>query len=246
MKQPLTYEEILTVCRDINEKYMPDDSSFYDKIDELLQDEESSADELVLQAYLQLLKTLDNEIEKIEAKADIKPTCFIGCAHCCYFPIIVTKLEAKIILQHIKHLPEDERQGILNHLKRYFEEQQPEIESACQLDFQENPDFKHQYIAKQLPCPMLDTKTNTCVAYEARPTPCRTYLNYASPKVCADNLVPKEPFSYEFLHEYYFQALNELIQALLYGGEEMKTLNYPDDLFEYDYLPNHLKRELNL
>ncbi|OEH92969.1 hypothetical protein BFG57_14400 [Bacillus solimangrovi] len=223
---------------------MPDESTFYEKVDELLQDEEHDADQLVVIAYRELLKSLDQQIEVIEEQVNISPTCFKGCAFCCYFPIIVTKLEAKVILSHINSLPAEDRKSVLAHLNQYFLEHENKMNEVCSLDFHEDPDFKKKYITQQLPCPMLNTKTNTCVAYKARPTPCRTYLNYGSPQVCANNLVPKEPFSYEFLHEYYFQAFNELIQVLLSNGEEINTINYPDDLFEYDYLPNHLKREL--
>ncbi|MEK4166079.1 MULTISPECIES: YkgJ family cysteine cluster protein [Anoxybacillus] len=60
---------------------------------------------------------------------------------------------------------------------------------------------------EQLPCIFLNRETNTCFVYEVRPMPCRTYLNYCSPNVCAESYMPDEPFSYEFLYEFYIYKL---------------------------------------
>lgn len=87
---------------------------------------------------------------------------------------------------------------------------------------------------------MLDPETQLCMAYEVRPIPCRTYLNYSDPKVCAENHMPKEPFSYEFLYTYYFGAINELVQALYENGEDV-FVDYPSDAWSYDYLPAWVK-----
>ncbi|WP_243293135.1 YkgJ family cysteine cluster protein [Bacillus sp. FJAT-47783] len=181
---------------------------------------------------------MDEEIEKIEQKATIKPSCLKGCAHCCYFPIIVTRGEAKLMVEYINSLPEEQRVNIYKHLDNYFTQYKEQIQGACAIDFRDDRAFKETYIQKQLPCPFLDTKTNLCKAYEVRPIPCRTYLNYCNPTVCAENDVPKEPFSYEFLYSFYMQALNEVLQELV--EEEEFPFDYPNDFITYDYLPNLL------
>ncbi|MGG3999666.1 hypothetical protein [Anoxybacillus kestanbolensis] len=61
------------------------------------------------------------------------------------------------------------------------------------------------------------------------------YLNYCSPNVCAESYLPDEPFSYEFLYEFYIEALHDFIQTFVYEGEDV-GIDYPDDLFDMDYL----------
>ncbi len=244
MKSHLTYNDIVKICKQINEKHLPDDGPFAEKVNNLLEqyDEETPL-QFILKAFRELLKLVDSEIHQIEQKVDIRPTCAKGCAHCCYFPIITTKLEAKLMMEYIHRLPTKEREDVLEHLTTYFQTNQEKLQKVCSIDFTEDVHFKEKYISEQVACPFLDLKTNTCKVYEVRPIPCRTYLNYGNPRVCADSYIPDEPFSYEFFYEYYMQALNELIQELLYNGEEL-DFDYPDDVFTFDYLPVFLQQEL--
>ena len=235
----LTYEEMLKICEKINEKFIPNGESFLEKVDELFDiDEPVTFQNFMVTTLKELLKVVDEEINKIEEYVNIKPSCYKGCAYCCYFPIIVTKAEAKLMVEYIHSLPKQKQQQIWNHINQYFESYSDKISEACSLNFQDDRFFKETYIRKQLPCPFLDTKTNTCLVYEVRPIPCRTYLNYCHPSVCAENDVPKEPFSYEFVYAFYMQALNEVIQELT--EEEEFDFDYPNDLITYDYLPNLL------
>lgn len=243
MEKFLSYQEILKKCDLLNEDYQINEAYFFDIIDKIYQGDHST-DEVVKEGFQQLLKQVDVEINKMEAHVDMKPTCFKGCAFCCYFPIIVTKLEAKTMIRTIQDWPAERKNKIVAHLEQYFEKYEGSLAELMELDFEDNPDLKYKYISKQVPCPMLDTETNTCIAYEIRPIPCRTYLNYADPKVCATNLVPKEPFSYEFLYEFYMGALNELFQALYEDGEEL-FVEYPEDVWAYNYLPAWLKELQN-
>lgn len=247
LNKHLTYTEIQEVCKKINEKFLPDGEAFMEKVDQLLEEnEDQTAKGIMLKALPDLLKLVDSETEKIEENVSIKPSCFKGCAYCCYFPIIVTRLEAKLMIEYIKQLPSERSESIVSHLKDYFKNNNTRIEEVCSLDFHEDLQFKDKYISKQLPCPMLNLETNACMAYEVRPIPCRTYLNYGSPDVCADNLIPKEPFSYEFFHGFYIESLNELLQTFFYNGEEVEGVHYPEDMMEYNYLPILLKEELGL
>jgi uncharacterized protein len=244
LKEYLTYDDIVKICEQINEKHLPDDGPFAEKVDDLLEQyDEKTPLQFILKAFREFLKLVDSEIDKIEQNVNIRPTCAKGCAHCCYFPIITTKLEAKLIKAYIDGLPAKEREDIVNHLHVYFQRNQTILSKVCTLDFTKDARFKEKYIAKQVPCPFLDLRTNTCKVYEVRPIPCRTYLNYGNPRVCADSYIPDEPFSYEFFYDYYMEALNELIQELLYNGEEL-DFDYPDDVFTLNYLPVLLQQEL--
>ncbi|WP_243292125.1 YkgJ family cysteine cluster protein [Bacillus sp. FJAT-47783] len=242
MSHYLSYEQMIKICDKINEKYIPDGESFFVKVEELFQIEEPvTFQQFMVMTLKGLLSVVDEEIEKIEQKATIKPSCLKGCAHCCYFPIIVTQAEGKMLVDYIETLPEKAREDMKAHLKDYFSTYEAKIKDVCSMPFE--GDFKKTYIRKQLPCPFLDTNSNTCKAYEVRPIPCRTYLNYCDPIVCAENDVPKEPFSYEFFYAFYMQALNEVIQELV--EEEEFPFHYPQDLVTYDYLPNLLKKYLH-
>ncbi|MBM7553679.1 YkgJ family cysteine cluster protein [Thalassobacillus pellis] len=239
MSEYLNHAEILNRCEKINQNYEVDPAFFDSIIDELL-DSDFDTEEVILKGFKRLLKEVDFEIDRMEQHAGMKPNCFIGCAFCCYFPIIITKMEAKMMLKEIEHFPKDRKQKIYQHWERYFAEHQTKLDTALNIDFNEE-DAKLTYKQLDLPCPMLDPETNTCMAYEIRPIPCRTYLNYANPKVCAENHMPKEPFSYEFLYDYYMGAMNEIMQALYENGEEL-FVDYPSDVWSQDYLPAWLKR----
>ncbi|ELK48918.1 YkgJ family cysteine cluster protein [Halobacillus sp. ACCC02827] len=230
----LKHEEIIKKCEKINQSYEVDPAFFDDIIDHLL-DSEQDTETVILDGFQRLLKEVDAEIERMEEFAGMKPNCFMGCAFCCYFPIVVSKMEARMMFRSIEQFSEDRKQAIFQHWDRYYVRQEEKLNKAMKMDH-EAPETKLAYKQLDLPCPMLDPETKLCMAYEVRPIPCRTYLNYSDPQVCAKNDMPKEPFSYEFLYTYYFGAVNELIQALYENGEDV-FVDYPMDAWQYDYLP---------
>ncbi|MFC0523574.1 YkgJ family cysteine cluster protein [Pontibacillus salicampi] len=235
----LTYEEILKKIELINDQYEINEEYFGTIVDQLLSSN-LSGDEIIKEGFQQMLEQVNKEMEKMESFMDVKATCFMGCAFCCYFPIIITGMEAKSITRIIETWPEERREKIVQHLRNYFQTYEKEVEQVTSIDRENDPNFKQKYIAAQVPCPFLNLETNTCMAYEVRPIPCRTYVNYADPEVCATNHMPKETISYEFLYDFYIGALNEILQELYEGGEET-YVDYPSDLWSYDYLANWLK-----
>ncbi|SEA17833.1 Putative zinc-or iron-chelating domain-containing protein [Thalassobacillus cyri] len=239
MTEYLKHQEILDKCERLNKNYEVDPVFFDNIIDELL-DSEMDTQSVILNGFKRLLSEVDHEIERMEDYAGMKASCFKGCAFCCYFPIIVTKMEAKMMLKEIEQFPEERKEKIYQHWNSYFDDHAGKLDTALNMDLQAD-ETKLNYKRLDLPCPMLDPETKTCMAYEIRPIPCRTYLNYANPKVCAENHMPDEPFSYEFLYEYYMGALNEIMQALYENGEEL-FVDYPSDVWSYDYLPAWIKR----
>lgn len=234
MNRFLKHKEILNKCETINQKYEIDPEFFDGIIDELLDSEEPTED-IVLQGFQRLLSEVDHEIERMESFADMTPNCFMGCAFCCYFPIVLSRMEAKMMFRSIEHFEQERKEAIFTHWENYFEQHKEKLTKGLSLD-PEAPETKLEYKKLNLPCPMLDPKTQLCMAYEVRPIPCRTYLNYSNPTVCAEEHMPKEPFSYEFLYTYYFGAINELIQVLYENGEDV-FVDYPSDAWSYDYLP---------
>ncbi|MEC3882726.1 YkgJ family cysteine cluster protein [Halobacillus sp. HZG1] len=235
----LKHEEIIKRCEKINQSYEIAPSFFDGIVDELL-DSEKDTETVILSGFQRLISEVDHEIERMEEFTSMKPNCFMGCAFCCYFPIVITKMEAKMLFRSIEHFSEERKEAIYAHWENYYGKQQDKLQKAMAMDF-EAPETKLEYKRLNLPCPMLDPETQLCMAYEVRPIPCRTYLNYSDPQVCADQHMPKEPFSYEFLYQFYFGSINELIQALYENGEDV-FVDYPMDAWSYDYLPAWIKQ----
>ncbi|WP_226584912.1 YkgJ family cysteine cluster protein [Halobacillus litoralis] len=235
----LKHEEILSRCEKINQSYEVDPRFFDNIVDDLL-DSEQDTETVILQGFQKLLTEVDHEIERMETFTSMKPNCFMGCSFCCYFPIVITKMEAKMLFRSIDHFSEDRKKAIYEQWDAYYEKYKDKLSHALAMDY-EDPETKLAYKKLDLPCPMLNPETQLCMAYEVRPIPCRTYLNYSDPQVCAENDMPKEPFSYEFLYTFYFTNINELIQALYENGEDV-FIDYPMDAWKYDYLPAWIKQ----
>ncbi|UOQ85797.1 YkgJ family cysteine cluster protein [Gracilibacillus salinarum] len=239
MESYLTYDEILTKCEQLNEKYSIDEETFYQVVDQLLESDLPTKQKII-KGYQQLMKAVSEEMEQMETAVSLNPTCQMGCAFCCYFPIVINKMEAKVIQHSIDQMPVSRKNKIKHHIKQYYETHGQEVEQLGKLDVVTDGDAKYNYKKAGLPCVMLDTETNQCLAYEIRPLPCRTYVNYTDPSVCKDNEMPKETISYEFLYQEYMGALNELLQYL-YAEEDTAMVQYPDDLYQEDLLINWMK-----
>jgi uncharacterized protein len=239
MEKFLSYEEIQLKCEQLNDKYQIDEEKFY-KVVEKWAERDTTTEEKLVKSFEELLQVVSDEIGSMEATMEVKPTCRLGCAFCCYFPIIVTGMEVKLMKKAIEQMPAERREQIQTHLEQYFEKYGDKLDEITSLDYEEDADFKKKYISSGTPCPMLNTETNQCMAYEIRPIPCRTYVNYANPSVCEENHMPKEPISYEFLYNEYMGALNEFVQ-FLYEEGDTAFIEYPEDVYAYDYLPNWLK-----
>ncbi|WP_099156907.1 YkgJ family cysteine cluster protein [Virgibacillus ndiopensis] len=232
----LSFEEIQTKCEQLNEVYQIDEEKFY-QIVEKWADRDTSTENKLVASFSELLQVVSDEISGMEEAVNMQPTCGLGCAFCCYFPIIINEMEAKLMKKAIENFPEQRRNELQAHFTRYFEQYGNQLEQITGFDFENDGDFKRKYKASQVPCIMLDTKTNQCMAYEIRPIPCRTYVNYTDPKVCEQNMMPKETISFEFLYSEYMGALNEFVQ-FLYELDDTAFINYPDDVYKHDYLPN--------
>ncbi|GGA79124.1 YkgJ family cysteine cluster protein [Ornithinibacillus halotolerans] len=237
--QYLTVEEIQAKCNQLMNEYEIDEEKFY-TIVERWAEEEVSVDDKLVASFQELLKVVSTEISNMEDHVGLTSTCRMGCSFCCYFPIIVNEMEAKLMNQAIQNLPDERRSSIQEHLRQYYETYKQQIEEVLTLDFKNDPDFKMKYRKTLTPCPLLDTKTNKCMAYEIRPIPCRTYMNFTNPTICETNLMPKETISFEFLYAQYMGALNEFLQ-FLYEEGDTGFIHYPDDLYKENYLIEWMK-----
>lgn len=237
----LTYDRLMIKINQLSERYAIDEEVFYQIIEHWDQ-QDLSVEKKLDESFKGLLQQVSVEMDKMDEIIGERPTCFMGCAFCCYFPIIVTGLEAKLIKQAIHRYPKERKEAILKHLAQYQVDHKAKLTEARAIDFKDDPDFKRKYRTLDLPCPLLDLETNSCMSYEVRPIPCRTYVNYLDPLLCEENRMPKETVSFEFLYGPYFEALNEFIQWQYEDGDT-GVVDYPDDLFSEDYLINWLNLE---
>jgi Fe-S-cluster containining protein len=244
----LTYEEVRRKVDKINRRSYDYEQPFFNAVDDILDKSEGKHVTSVLTESLEkLLAQVNTEIDAIEKEIDVTPTCQAGCAHCCYFPIIVTRLEVKLMLLYIEQLPKERKRAVLDQIGTYLKKYSSNLEGIKNLDFERDQDFKRQYKQLTLPCVFLNLKTNKCMAYEVRPIPCRTYTNYADVSVCSNELIPKEPVSYEFLHHFYVQGMDEIIQEVLEVVEDRELgFSYPADAADVNYLPILLKEEMEV
>lgn len=223
------------ILHQINERFIPDDRNFTAAIEAQFEEHpDVSRDEFIRTAFQRMLFVLDQEVKTIENNVSITANCTEGCSHCCYNPIILTKVEAKLITQHIEEMPQPQKQQLITQLETYYTSNY--LEKVMQIDFQTDQNYKLNYIKKQIPCPMLDQETKSCKIYDVRPVQCRTHKNYCDPKVCADHPIPDEVFSYEFLYEYYIYALVNTIQETIFENEN-DPIHFPTDVYEANYLP---------
>lgn len=236
MERFLTFEEIQERCGQLSERYEIDEDRFYQVV-EHWSEQDVQTEDMLLASFSGLLEVVSSEITSMEETLEMKPTCRMGCAFCCYFPIIVNEMEAKLMKKAIERFPEERRAAIEGHVESYYRKHGKKVDELTAVDPEEDPDFKRTYITGQLPCVMLNTETNQCLAYEIRPIPCRTYMNYADPQVCSESAMPKETVSFEFLYEQYMGALNEFLQ-FLYEEGDTAFIDYPSDVYSTDYLVN--------
>lgn len=234
----ITYDKLMDKINRLSQQYAIDEALFY-QIVEHWDEQDVPVEKKLTESFKGLLNQVSAEMDKMDNVMEQKPTCFMGCAFCCYFPIIVTGLEAKLIKHAIEQFPDKRRLAIFRHLVEYQEKHRMTLAKARSIDFKEDADFKRKYRSLDLPCPLLDLKTNSCIAYEVRPIPCRTYVNYLDPLLCEENRMPKETVSFEFLYGPYFEALNDFVQWLYEDGDT-GIIDYPEDLFSEDYLINWL------
>ncbi|MGP4071726.1 YkgJ family cysteine cluster protein [Piscibacillus sp. B03] len=232
-----TLEEVKERLKRLNTFELNEDD-FYDAAEQKLDEPGQPLDQMVA-VYQRLQQEVSQKMNEMDDHMGMTPNCQLGCAFCCYFPIIISRLEAKMIIASIEAMPESRREEIKSHLESYYKQYESLIDEATSLNFEEK-DIKYDYIKKQLPCPLLNTETNACMAYESRPLPCRTYVNYMDPDICYEKYVPEETVSFEFLYEDYMGALNAGAQVM-YEEKQPQFMDYPSDIYQYHYLPVFLK-----
>ena len=94
-------------------------------------------------------------------------TCKPGCSHCCARPITITLAEALVIKDYLKKT---------HRLKEVMDR----LKGLQDFEFLD----AGTWYAMGIKCPVLDLKTNKCLAYEVRPIACSTHFSKADPSSC--------------------------------------------------------------
>lgn len=113
------------------------------------------------------IATAEAAMSKVLANAEIAgavagAACRAGCSHCCRQVVGITAAEEVMVVEAIKRLPKDIRDGVR---RRHHA-------ASCQLG--KMP--VDQWQASRIACPLLD-EAGLCVIHSDRPLPCRAVLS---------------------------------------------------------------------
>src|SRR5690554_6034536 len=140
MNYPST-EQIKERCQLIADRYQIDERLFFQIIEHWDQ-KDVCIESKLNESFKGLLHQVSLEIGKINNEINLEPTCRMGCAFCCYYPIIITELEAKLIKNFIKNMPREQSDKIKNKLTNYQQHYSAMFTEASQIDFQTDSEFK--------------------------------------------------------------------------------------------------------
>lgn len=96
-------------------------------------------------------------------------SCRKGCHNCCYYPVLTSILEALVVYRGIA-----KNRLWTTTLKARFQEASERVKGLS-LDV---------WFLSRIPCPLLDQKSGTCLAYDSRPFSCRTVFSKGDPHYC--------------------------------------------------------------
>ena len=93
--------------------------------------------------------------------------CVSGCAHCCYYPAVISVLEGIVLYRWLVN--KGRWQALRSKLKSH-------AEVTFGLAFE-------VWMLSMTPCPLL-TDTHVCLGYDARPLSCRLTYSVGDPLLC--------------------------------------------------------------
>lgn len=96
-------------------------------------------------------------------------SCQYGCAHCCYYGVVIGQPDALILADWCRRHAKDT----------------PEFRSLLKdraLLMEQHLGNHRSYVEKHIPCALL--KDDACMAYEWRPVPCRTHFVVSPAELC--------------------------------------------------------------
>lgn len=138
---------------------------------------------------LKVYGQLDGQVKQAIKGAGLKPSCKKGCSHCCYIMTAMHAVEGQVLAKAVMKM--------LNW--REIAQRAREV-SFKVMEFGHD---RRAFFDAGVPCPLLDLKTNECVAYEQRPSVCRLYMVTSDPVMCSP--ANSEP-NVQIINTSYFEA----------------------------------------
>ncbi len=129
--------------------------------------------------YESVDNAIEKELNRLEIKQGIIPTCKMGCCHCCRHFILTNRAEMHAVTQYVKREFSEKQINelrIRTHQWHAWDNAQPGRSRAGKVD--DRVDLSN-YVRC---CPLLDK--GLCTVYPVRPVVCRTHLVSSDPQLC--------------------------------------------------------------
>lgn len=149
-----------------------------------------------IKSWNMVLGLIDRYQQEIAATSGRKISCRQGCtACCCHWVEDVNSFEAGIIADYIRRQFPDRVSDIaaqcrnddsrLRSLNKIVETRITALNPGGSTNALDPVDvLLASFYQLQLPCPLLDVKEGTCIAYPVRPLTCRMYVSFSTPPRC--------------------------------------------------------------
>lgn len=124
----------------------------------------------------QLASDFDRELQDAAADGKLRLSCRVGCANCCYHPVMITAIEGALLYRHIA-----ERGRWTPSFQQRVREHATKTRDLPMA----------VWFLSAIPCPLLDDKTKKCTAYEGRPFACRATYAFGDPDDCHPHRIEK-------------------------------------------------------
>lgn len=130
-------------------------------------------------------------LDQVERDHGVKPACRKGCSACCTYPVAIYAPESEVIARYVNQ--HGQKQQIVDRLfewnsqfSRWAREHgEPAGEAQVRLE----QHVLNGWGIERIACPLLDTKSRTCMMYQVRPGICRTH-NAIDPPVDQPSHLP--------------------------------------------------------
>lgn len=162
-----------------------------------------------------LYEKLDNALKPIEKVTSCKK----GCNHCCFLPILSSKLENELIKDYMS---EHYSPHNLSEFKYKIKQNNETLSQLVHNKGRFMDENYKLYATANIPCAFLDSNSD-CMIYSVRPFICRKYLVFNNPKVCENTLNKTD--------QYYSTYLTKVKDSIV----KLNRLTYGED-FQYKHI----------
>jgi len=136
-------------------------------------------EDVAINLYAHIDAAAQEELKRLLEKTGTYPTCTLGCYNCCGQHIMISGVEAHVLVQYIKRRFSGEQiEGLRSRTKKWHDWNNP----ARKLPPRERETLDPPFTLPSHYCPML--VNGTCSAYAVRPVVCRTHFVSSEPPAC--------------------------------------------------------------